>query len=178
MRLQTPIHQEQVKQIRYILATVMETVDSLYSSLPQQLLHCDYAPSNILVHEKQITAVLDFEFAGMDLRVLELCVALSWCPVNVLGTGQEWSIINAFGTAYTSRFPLSEEEILALPSIWRLRDAASFVHRMGCYMAGLETDATMQDRVQHSLWREAWLSAHQEKLVQHALAWRKGMSYE
>ncbi len=171
---QLPISREHAKQIQHTLATAMETVDSLYQHLPQQLLHCDYVPSNILVQKNQITAVLDFEFAGVDLRVLELCVALSWWPVDLLGTGQEWSIMDAFGSAYISHFPLSEEELLASPSVWRLRDATSFVHRIGRYMAGLETEARIQDRVQHSLWREQWLVAHQEKLVQHALKWGKG----
>ncbi len=170
---QLPVNREDVKQIQIMLSAVIHTVDDLYQRLPQQLLHCDYCPDNILVNEKQITAVLDFEFAGVDLRVLELCVALSWWPVNLLGTGKEWDMIDAFGNAYIEHFPLSEEEILAFPSIWRLRDATSFVHRMGRYMAGIETDERIQDRVQHSLWREAWLATNQEKLVQHALKWGK-----
>ncbi len=168
-----PIEQGNVKQMQYILSNVRETVDDLYHRLPQQLLHGDYCPGNVLVKEKQITTILDFEFVGVDLRVLELCVALSWWPINVLGTGKEWDIIDAFGNAYVEHFPLNEEELLAFPDIWRLRDATSFVHRMGRYMAGLETDARIQDRVQHSLWRDAWLVANQEKLVQHALRWGK-----
>ncbi len=168
---QLPIERETMLQMQHILATTIAAVDNLYRSLPQQLLHCDYAPGNILVQENQITAILDFEFAGVDLRVLEICVALSWWPINVLGTGKEWDIIDAFGNAYIKHFPLDEAELLAFPNIWRLRDATSFVHRMGRYMAGLETNARIQDRVQHSLWREAWLSANQETLVQHALTW-------
>ena len=168
---QLPIETEHAKQISYLLASVMGNVDDLYNKLPQQLLHRDYDPSNILVQENQITAILDFEFAGVDLRVLEICVALSWWPVNVLGTGKEWDIIDAFGNAYIEHFPLDEEELLAFPAIWRLRDAASFVHRVGRYIVGLGTDAGIRNRVRHSLWREAWLSANQETLVQHALAW-------
>lgn len=171
---QLPLNRDHAKQICHFLTTVMGNVPELYSKLPQQLLHRDYDPGNILVNEqKQITAVLDFEFAGTDLRVLDLCVAMSWWAVNLLGTGKEWEVIDAFGNAYIEHFPLDEEELRAFPSIWRLRDATSFVHRMGRYRAGLETDARMQDRVQHSLWREAWLSANQEKLVQHALRWGK-----
>ena len=40
-------------------------------------------------------------------------------------------------------------------------------------MAGLETEAHIQKRVQHSLWREAWLLANQDTLVLHALQWGK-----
>lgn len=173
---QLPVEQEHKRQIRHLLITVMERVAGLYSQLPQELLHRDFDPSNILVEHQQVTAVLDFEFAGPDLRVLDVCVALSWWPVNVLGTGKEWGIIDAFGSAYVKHFPLAEQEILAFPDIWRLRDATSFVHRMGRYFAGLETETRMQARVRHSLWREEWLSAHQETLVQHALAWTEGLN--
>jgi len=30
----------------------------------------------------------------------------------------------------------------------------------------------MQKRVEHSLWREAWLIANRELLLQHAMTWR------
>jgi hypothetical protein len=53
----------------------------------------------------------------------------------------------------------------------RLRDAVSFVHRTGRYLAGLETDAGIRDRVQHSFWREAWLTNNRSKLLQHIARW-------
>ncbi len=166
-----PISNDHAQRMCQFLETVMASVDDLYSQLPQQLLHCDYDPGNILVDDKQVTAVLDFEFAGVDLRALDICVALSWWIVNLLGTGKEWDVLNAFGSVYVKNFPLSEPELLAFPSIWRLRDATSFVHRMGRYFAGLETDARMRDRVQHSFWRESWLSANQQTLLEHVLGW-------
>lgn len=168
-----PLDRDQVRQLRHFFTTVKETVPHLYAHLPQQLLHRDYDPGNVLVDDHQVTAVLDFEFAGRDLRALDLCVALSWWPVDVLGTGREWEVIDAFGRSYVANFPLNEQELLAFPDIFRLRDATSLVYRMGCYLAGKETDARMQKRVQHSLWREAWLSTHQQKLQQYALSWRK-----
>jgi hypothetical protein len=80
-------------------------------------------------------------------------------------------LIDALGSAYVRQIALSEEELLALPAVFRLRDALSLVHRMGRYLAGKETEALMQRRVEHSLWREAWLLAHQQTLLDHALAW-------
>jgi homoserine kinase type II len=168
---QLPIDREQARQVHAFLSEVMESVSHLYAQLPQQLLHRDYDPGNILFEQQRVTAVLDFEFAGKDVRVLDLCVALSWWPINLLGTGKEWDLIDAFGAAYTKQKALSEEELLAIPAVFRLRDATSFVHRTGRYLAGMETEARMQDRVEHSLWREAWLSAHQRTLLDHVLAW-------
>ncbi|HLG79066.1 MAG TPA: phosphotransferase [Ktedonobacteraceae bacterium] len=167
-----PVDYEQKTQIRLFLSQVLESVPRLYAQLPQQLLHRDYDPGNVLFDQQHaVTAILDFEFAGRDIRVLDLCVALSWWPANVLGTGKEWDLIDAFGAAYTRLVPLSQEELLAIPAVFRLRDALSFVHRMGRYLAGGETESRMQARVQHSLMREAWLSAHQETLLNHVLAW-------
>ncbi len=140
--------------------------------LPQQLLHRDYGPGNVLAEQEHISAVLDFEFAGMDRRIFDLCVALSWWPVRLMRTGREWDLIDAFGRAYTASFPLMEEELLALPVALRMRDTTSLVYRMGRYLAGLETMQTVQERAQHSLWRETWLLANRERLVQHVMAWQ------
>jgi homoserine kinase type II len=166
-----PVAREQVKHIRAFLTEAMEQVPNLYATLPQQVLHRDYDPGNILLDQQRVTAVLDFEFAGRDIRILELAVALSWWPVHLLGTGKEWELIDVFGAAYSQQVAVSEEEVLALPAVFRLRDATSFVHRMGRYFAGMETEAGMQRRVEHSLWREAWLSVHQNTLLEHALTW-------
>jgi len=167
-----PVERERARQLQNVLAPILEKVPDLYARLPQQLLHLDYGPANIFMQDRRVTAVFDFEFVGIDLRVMELCVALSWWPFNLMGTGKEWEMMDAFAMAYVADFPLSEEELRAMPDMLRLRDAGSLVHRMARYFAGRETDAIIQQRVEHSLWREAWLVAHHETLLQHALRWR------
>jgi homoserine kinase type II len=166
-----PIERDKARQIQNILASVLEEVADLYARLPQQLLHLDYGPANIFMEDQRVTAIFDFEFASIDLRVMELCVALSWWPVGLMGTGKEWAVMDALVTAYVADFPLSEEELHAIPKVLRLRDAGSLIHRMGRYFAGLETNAIMQKRAEHSLWREAWLLAHDEMLLHHAMIW-------
>ncbi|GCE46066.1 Ser/Thr protein kinase RdoA (MazF antagonist) [Thermosporothrix hazakensis] len=132
-----PLEPEQSNRLRALLTDIMERTPGLYQRLPQQLLHRDYDPANILVQGNQVTAVLDFEFAGTDLRVLDLCVALSWWPVYLMGSEQEWEVIDAFGRAYTAHLPLHKDELLVPPDVLRLRDAASLIHRIGRYLAGL-----------------------------------------
>ena len=166
-----PVEREKARRIQHVLTSVTEAMPNLYGRLPQQLLHLDYDPANIFMEGRRVTAVFDFEFAGVDLRVMELSVALSWWPVNLMGTGKEWEVIDAFARAYVADFPLSEVELRTFPEVLRLRDVDSFVHRMGRYFAGRETDATMKQRVEHSLWREAWLTTHREMLLEHAMAW-------
>ncbi len=167
-----PLDRAQIGQIHTLLDDVLECVPQLYARLPQQLLHRDYDPSNILMEGDRVSAVLDFEFAGRDIRVLDLCVALSWWPVELLGTGQEWSLIDTFATAFTRQVALDEEELRAIPAVLRLRDMASLVHRIGRYLAGRETEERIQKRVEQSLWREDWLSTHRQTLLEHALRWQ------
>lgn len=164
----------QVQPISQIFRQTQRDWETLAAQdLPQQLLHRDYGPGNMLMDGERVTAILDFEFAGVDRRVFDLCVAISWWPVRAMGTGQEWELIDSFGRAYSAFLPLTNEELHALPATLRMRDTTSLIYRIGRYLAGLESAETIQGRVQHSLWREAWLLANQETLVQHALAWTR-----
>lgn len=167
------VDSDQRRQFQAILEWANEQVERLYSRLPQQLLHRDYDPGNIFVDDHQVTAVFDFEFAGTDLRILDLCVALRWWPVQALGTGKAWEIIDAFGSAYTAQFPLNEEELRAIPDVLRIREMSSFMHRLGRYFAGLEGEEVIPQRIESALRREQWLQANQDMLVEHALAWNK-----
>jgi homoserine kinase type II len=168
---QLPVDQEQIAQLRAIFESSQQQIPALYQHLPQQYLHRDYGPSNVLVSDQHVTAVLDFEFAGRDLRVLDLCIALSWWPFFLFDSGQEWSLIDTFACAYLARFPLQQDELQALPAVFRLRDIASFIYRLGRYLAGREQPERMQNRVQHSLWREAWLNNNTQTLLEHVRSW-------
>lgn len=163
---------EQAQAVARILAQAQRDWETFSAQdLPQQVLHRDCGPGNILMEGERVTAILDFEFAGVDRRVFDLCVAISWWPVRLMGTGQEWELIDSFGRAYTAYVPLTEEELLALPATLRMRDTTSLIYRIGRYMAGLESVKTIQERAEHSIWRENWLQTNQETLIQHALTW-------
>ena len=165
----------QAQAISRILKQTQRDWETLSAqNLPQQMLHRDCGPGNVLMEKERVTAILDFEFAGVDRRVFDLCVAISWWPVRLMGTGQEWELIDTFGRAYTASIPLKEEELLALPATLRMRDMTTLIYRIGRYIAGQESALTVQERTRHSLWREAWLVANQETLVRHALTWTKG----
>ncbi|GHO98789.1 hypothetical protein KSF_088370 [Reticulibacter mediterranei] len=71
-----PISRTNSKPLQSLFAGVAEKSEELYGHLPQQLVHRDYDPSNLLMKDQRVTAVLDFEFAGIDLRIMDVCVAL------------------------------------------------------------------------------------------------------
>jgi homoserine kinase type II len=170
---QLPVEHEQIEQLRLILALTEQQIPPLYHKLPLQYLHRDYGPSNILVEGQEVSAILDFEFAGRDMRALDLCIALSWWPFFLFDSGQEWPLIDAFANDYLALYPLHEEELQALPALFRMRDIASFIYRLGRYLAGREKPERIQNRVQHSLWRETWLKANEDTLLEHARSWQK-----
>ncbi|GCE31397.1 hypothetical protein KDA_68810 [Dictyobacter alpinus] len=170
---QLPVGHELIQQLQTTLIQHLAGIDELYATLPQQLLHRDLDPSNLLIDEHGVTAILDFEFAATDIRVLDLSVSLSWWPVSRMGTGTEWEIIDPLGQAYISIFPLTETELAAIPAMMRMRQFASLQHRIGRYLSGLEQVETIQEVLEFAQWRFTWLANQQHTLIEHALGWQR-----
>jgi Ser/Thr protein kinase RdoA (MazF antagonist) len=157
-----------------ILAPLKETrflAPSLYEHLPQQIIHRDYDESNILMEGNSVTGVLDFEFSGPDLRILDLAYALSSWPSGLWNTGNEWPMIDAFGQGYLGRQRLTLAELEALPLAFRLRATASLSFHLGRFAQGAETQEEILDRIQEQFITESWLQTHAEELVRHARSW-------
>ncbi len=119
-----------------------------------------------------VTAVLDFEFCTFDLRALDLVVALSWWPVELLGSGQEWALISALAMGYASQIQLTADEIAALPIVLQMRSVGSLHHRMERYRQGLDSADFLRRRIAQTLWREDWLAANRAQLLEMAAGWR------
>lgn len=155
-----------------LLHDVEREMPALYAALPQQLIHSDYDPGNVLTEGARITAILDFEFAGPDLRVAELAAPLTWWPARFLGTGREWDVIAAFGRGYASVLPLTPTELNAIPALLRLRTIGSLLHRLARYQQGLSGAESVRARVAYALERAAWLAANRDHLLEIARGWR------
>jgi Ser/Thr protein kinase RdoA (MazF antagonist) len=136
---------------------LMARIPGLYVRLPQQFMHEDYDPSNLLMDGTQVTGVVDFEFCTRDVRAMDLTVALSWWPLRVLGTGAEWPIMRAFTSGYARRITLDVDEIAAIPLLYELRAYTSLIHRLGRYRQGLSPLEAVIDRAEAALARADWL---------------------
>jgi Ser/Thr protein kinase RdoA (MazF antagonist) len=137
----------------------------LYTTMPQQLCHEDFDPSNVLVAEGQVTGVLDFEFCTRDLRVVDLTVPLTWWPVEVFGTGAEWPMIAALASGYARHLRLRADEIAALPTLFLLRAMSSLIHRFGRHRQGLCPLEDVLVRARAALARCDWLAVHGPRLM-------------
>src|SRR6185437_14354635 len=147
-------------------AWLIERIPDLYATLPQQLAHEDFDPGNVLMEGTRVTGVLDFEFCARDLRAMDLTVALTWWPVRHYGTGAEWPIIAAFANGYARHITLTDVEIEALSTIFRLRAYTSLIHRLGRSRQGLSTLEEALDRAEAAIAREDWLTANGARLIE------------
>lgn len=165
-----PVAEELCQHLLARYAWLMERIPDLYTLLPQQLMHEDYAPSNVLVRETRVTGVLDFEFCARDVRAMDLTVALSWWPARVLGTGDEWPIIRAFAMGYARHVALGAEELRAMSVLYELRAYTSLIHRLGRYRQGLSPMPAVVERAKAAVERGDWLRASGERFVDTLLA--------
>jgi homoserine kinase type II len=159
------------KQTFELLDNTQAFTPSLYQTLPQQIIHRDYDQSNILMEGNSVTGVLDFEFCGPDLQILDLAYAISQWPAGMWNTGKEWSVIDAFGKGYLERQRLNFAQLEMLPHILRLRATTSLFFRLGRYQKGLETEESILEHIHDALYNEAWLKIHEEELLSHVHSW-------
>jgi Ser/Thr protein kinase RdoA (MazF antagonist) len=136
-----------------------------------QIIHRDYDQSNILMEGNIVTAVLDFEFSGIDLRLLDLAYALSQWPSGWWETGKEWDILRAFTQGYLSGQLVTLEELELLPLVFRLRLTASLFYRLGRSARHLETSESLLKQVQETLHFERWLEVHEGELLHQIGKW-------
>lgn len=158
------VAEERAEELVRCVRALIERVPHLYGTLSQHLIHGDFAPSNLLMRDDQVSGVLDWEFCTVDLRAMDLVVLCSWWPVEVWGSGREWPMIKAIGRGYASGGALTPEEIAALPDLFLLRAVAALVHRIGRWLSGLETAQAIGQRVADTLWWAEWLGVHGEQL--------------
>ena len=148
---------------REALARVRAFADGPYRALPRQVIHGDLAIGNFLVRGGRVTAILDFEFAGPDARALDLAAGLKY-TMRTWENPEPLVMAGAFCRGYARRAALSADEVEALPSLLRLRDATSSIWWLGRALAagdarpGLERINDMHDFAR-------WLAEHEHRLL-------------
>ncbi len=161
-----PVPEDARQRLAARYEVLMNRVPAIYATLPQQFVHEDYDPGNMLMVGERVMGVLDFEFCTRDVRVMDLTVALSWWPVQQLGTGNEWPIFEAFVRGYARQVTLGAEEIAALPVLYELRAFTSLIHRLGRFRQGLSPLEAVTWRAEAALERADWLRASGGRLME------------
>lgn len=169
--LQLPLPAEDTAYLMRQLHWVEAQILPLYASLPQQLVHGDIGPSNVLMDGARVTGVLDFEFSHYDLRITDPLVPLSWWNPELFGTGAEWGMLNALGRGYTAHLPLLPGEVQALPLLFRLRAIGGLLRDLAWHRQGRASAERVLERAAYTLERDRWLQRNESRLLAMAERW-------
>jgi Ser/Thr protein kinase RdoA (MazF antagonist) len=154
-----------VGRLRDRFTEIMASIPHLVGRLPEQVIHGDFYRSNVLMREDRVSGVLDFEFAGPGPRAMELAAAVRGFSYGEWGSERFWHVVEALAGGYRRRVTLSGAEIQALPALLMLREATSWVHRVGQHRRGLRTRDDLRERAASFLRLDELLRAHGEELV-------------
>ncbi len=128
------------------------------AALPRQLVHGDFAFPNLLVQRGTVTGLLDFEFAGPDVRAADLACAMYVTAVRG-GERARWELLGGLAAAYRRVLPLDPAELAALPSLLLRRAAIGAVHWIGRWRQGIVDLETARERPRRLVPFAAWLDA-------------------
>ena len=134
------------------------------SALPRQTIHRDFDQSNVLVDGDRVSGVLDFEFCGADIRVLDLTYALSQWPGRLRTSGKEGAVVESFARGYQSLLPLSEAEIEAVPDVLRRRWTTTLTFRQTRYEQRMVSEADLIAEGRELAEDFLWLERNEDKL--------------
>ncbi len=105
---------------RHEAARLKSFVETGYQTLPMQLCHNDVSPSNVLVNKGRVSGVIDFEFATLAPRALDVAMGLRM-STRTWEDPEPWPIVRRFMRAYKRWMPFEKAEALAMPELIRLR---------------------------------------------------------
>jgi len=135
---------------------------STYPTLPRQLVHGDFALGNVLLQGGCVSGILDFEFAGEDVRAMELANALTL----VLSKSTAEALWRPFVGAYLRRLPLNDAELAAVPDLLTLRGAVVLVWWIGRHRTGATPHDWLDRHVRRALALEAWVGKRRGELLE------------
>jgi homoserine kinase type II len=149
---------------RQELAQRQDFLDGAYRALPRQVIHGDYGPGNTLALGGRIAAVLDFDFAMPEARVLDVAQGLEF-TMRIWENPAPLTMARAFCRGYARHGRLTAAEVAAVPPMIRLRAAVATLYWLGrAKQAGdvrpqLERITGLQELVR-------WLALHGQQLVE------------
>lgn len=149
----------------------LSLLDRLYPELPKLIIHGGCRRGSTLFRGDRLVAMLDFDSARLEARVLDLAIAFH-------DFGKVWGdpgspdfkvpldlrIVSEFLDAYQEINPLEEAEIEALPA---LLEARPLKRALGKYRSMLEDLQTSQGHVRKAaqeVARVRWLEARQQEM--------------
>lgn len=143
------------------VASLNTFLTDTYPTLLKQVIHGDMAPSNTLYHNNKISAVLDFEFAGPDVRIIDVASSFKF-SMRTWENDNPWQIGAHFYQGYQSQITLTELERASLITIMILRDMVSTIWWLGRSLADNKTPDL--NRIEEFRDFKTWLTTNRTQL--------------
>jgi len=150
---------------REMVERAAERAGPIYASLPTQLIHGDFGYGNVLVSSGRVRGVVDFEYAGRNVRAMELAAGLSSAVARASREAVWRSVLNG----YLGTLRLDLTELAALPALASLHWAVIVVWWAGRSLDGHPFPDGLTAIVDRALAVEQWMDAHGPELVAEAL---------
>lgn len=152
-----PLNSEHAQQIIDVVESLQQILPTLYSELPQQIIHGDYVPRNVLFLNGTVSAVLDFELCRWDARVVDVAIALlAW---GGFAGHYDGEAMRRFAQGLNSVIALDDAEIAALPTMMRLVYVVRLLQVLGRYQQGIERGVAVERAALALIDLDAWLNA-------------------
>jgi homoserine kinase type II len=152
-------------QARPLVEEAAENAAVIYGSLPTQLIHGDFSLGNVLMRAGRVRGVLDFEYAGRNVRAMELGGVLR----NVLMKANREQLWAPALRSYLKTLPLDPMELAALPALVLLQSAIVVVWLAGRATEGQSTQHALAGYVDQALTLQEWVVRNGARLVADAL---------
>lgn len=155
-------------------ASLVDRSDEVYSSLeqldrkvsdasfPRLVIHGDYGLHNLLFRPGLPTVPVDFELSRLDWRIFDLISALG--KHRFKDGSYDFESMDAFLSGYTSRSPLSEQEVALFPDAWRFYKLQAVVQYWFSYFM---TDGPVRklDSALDALAQSDWVTGNETDLA-------------
>ena len=105
-------------------------ISTTYHTLPHSVCHNDVAPHNVLMTKEHASAILDFEFVTPAARALDVVMGLRMV-MQAWKSPDPWKALQSFLYGYAPWVQLTNEEIAALPMLFRLRSIMGILLCLG-----------------------------------------------
>lgn len=151
-----------------LLAAVVQGVmikDDDFSNYPTQVIHGDLFGGNMLVVDDEVSAVLDFECAGVGPVMMDVAVATMSLCLTPMTRADRWDLAGRLAAGYASVRGLTGADLTTIPEMLRRREVVSFVDRLGRHHRGEIRTDDLENRASQLVALDRWLDDHSADLV-------------
>lgn len=131
-----------------------------------QIIHCDVGAYNLLAVDDpgiRITGVIDFEFAGRDLRVNDPTILLYQSGFL---DGDDWRTrTTALVEGYAEVVRLGPAEIMIIPELIMARALGAVGWRANRWWGGVAPLEAVAARIPDAVQTELWIARHGAELI-------------